>query len=246
MPDPWLQTSFARPAVASEATCIAGMHRAGMLDWPGRVTATVFLAGCPLRCPYCHNPELLQPGRNREGTAGLIEHMRERRAWLDGVVVTGGEPTAHPGLTDLLQLIASEGLPVKLDTNGTAPEVLRAVLADGLVSYVALDVKATPDRYARAAGKDVWPDVQASIQVILDSGIDHEFRTTCYPLAVGPDDPVTIARSLDGGQRYVLQQFRPQMTLDPAAISVRPHDGQTLCRAADRCSAFLPTSVRGV
>lgn len=225
---------------------LAGVQRAGMLDWPGKVTATVFLGGCPLKCPYCHNPELVGRSRRAEDPANLIAFVRERRAWLDGVVITGGEPTSTPELPALLRALKREGMPIKLDTNGTGPDVLEELIEEDLVDYVALDVKAAPRFYERATGSDgVWPFVVRAINVIRDSGVDHEFRTTCYPLAVGPDDPVRIASFLEGGRRYVLQQFRPTRTLDPAAVSVRPHAPETLWRAAERCSAFLPTTVRG-
>jgi pyruvate formate lyase activating enzyme len=217
-----------------------------MLDWPGRVTATVFLGGCNLRCPFCHNPELVGSPRRTEDSATLLDLVRDRRAWLDGVVVTGGEPCADPGLPELLESLKREGMPVKLDTNGTMPEVLESLVDAGLVDFVALDVKATPERYERATGTpSVWGAVARSIATVLSSGIDHEFRTTCYPLAVGPDDPVKMAALLAGGRRYVLQQFRPTRTLDPAAVSVRPHAAETLFRAAERCSAHIPTIVRG-
>lgn len=218
-----------------------------MLDWPGKVTATVFLAGCPLRCPYCHNPELIGSSSHTEGTDALFAHIRDRRAWLDGVVITGGEPTAHQHIVTLVRAIRAEGMPVKLDTNGTHPDVLRGLLAEGLVDYVAMDVKATPERYELATGgSDVWAQVSASIKTIIASGVDHEFRTTCYPIAVGPEDIAHIAAHLVGARRYVLQQFRARRTLDPAAASVRPHQAETLKRAADRCSMFVSTFVRGV
>lgn len=226
---------------------IAAIQRAGMLDWPGRVAATVFLAGCNLRCPFCHNPELIGVPRRLTDAGELMTLVRERRNWLDGIVVTGGEPCSNEGLLEFLDDLAREGMPVKLDTNGTMPDVLETVLASGLATMVALDVKSTPERYERAtATREIWPLVQRSIRAILDSGVDHEFRTTCYPLAVGPDDPPAIASHLAGGKRYVLQQFRPTRTLDPAAVSVRPHSAETLCRAAERCCSFLPTAVRGV
>jgi pyruvate formate lyase activating enzyme len=243
------QTIFSRRASERPAGLrIAGFQRAGMLDWPGRVTATVFLGGCPLRCPYCHNPELIGTPRRTEDLSGLLEHVRDRRAWLDGVVVTGGEPCLRPHeLEELLRALKAEGMPVKLDTNGTDPDCLASVLEAGLVDYVAMDVKALPEKYARATGTaDVWGAVEHSIATVIGSGVDHEFRTTCYPLAVGPDDPVRIAARLKGGKRYILQQFRATRTLDPAAVSVRAHSAETLWRAADRCSAHLPTSVRGV
>ncbi len=245
---PESHTAFApKPTVVLDGCKIAGIQRAGMLDWPGKVTATAFIASCNLRCPFCHNPELIGVPRRLEGEKPLFDLIRERRNWLDGVVVTGGEPCADPGLPDMLRRLKREGMPVKLDTNGTHPEVLVDLLTEGLVDFVALDVKATPERYERATGiREIWPLVECSLAAILASGVDHEFRTTCYPLAVGPDDLVTIAARLRGGQRYVLQQFRPSRTLDPAAVSVRPHASETLCRAAERCSVYLPTGVRGV
>jgi pyruvate formate lyase activating enzyme len=218
-----------------------------MLDWTGRVTATVFIGGCNLACPFCHNPELAGTPRRLEEEETLFDLVRERRGWLDGIVVTGGEPCADAQLPEMLRRLKREGMPVKLDTNGTFPDALSEILSEDLVDFVALDVKATPQRYERATGVDgMWPRVERSIACILTSGVDHEFRTTCYPLAVGPDDPVSIAALLAGGQRYVLQQFRPTRTLDPAATSVRPHSAATLCRAAERCSSRLPTIVRGV
>lgn len=242
------QTSFARRRSATPTgTVIAGFQRAGMLDWPGKVTATVFLGGCPLACPYCHNPELIGGTRRPQDLTELLAHLRDRRDWLDGVVVTGGEPTADPvPLFNLLTAVRAEGLPIKLDTNGTRPDVLTQVLDESMVEFIALDVKATPERYERASGRNgVWESVDRSIDLVLGSGIDHEFRTTCYPLAVGPDDLVRIAARLRGGRRYVLQQFRPHRTLDPAAVSVRPLAPETLARTADRCSAHLPTVLRG-
>lgn len=241
-------TAFSRRGAEHVATGVrlAGIQRAGMLDWPGRVTATVFLAGCNLRCPFCHNPDLIGVPRRVESESTLFDLVRERRAWLDGVVVTGGEPCAEEGLLSLVRALKREGMPVKLDTNGSRPDVLERLLEEDLLDFVALDVKATPERYERATGvPGVWRAVERSISLLVASDLDHEFRTTCYPLAVGPDDPPRIASLLVGGRRYVLQQFRPTRTLDPAAVSVRPHRSETLCRAAERCSSYLPTVVRG-
>jgi len=217
-----------------------------MLDWPGRLAATVFLGGCNLRCPFCHNPDLVMGGRRSESIDVLLAHLHERRDWLDGVVITGGEPCCEPRLIELLRALKAQGMPIKLDTNGTAPEVLDSAITQNLVDFVALDVKAAPERYGRATGVDgAWESVSASIALVLRSGVDHEFRTTCYPPAVGPNDLAHIAALLAGGRRYVLQQYRPLRTLDPAATSVRPHQPDTLRSAALRCSTFIPTVVRG-
>lgn len=225
---------------------LAGVQRAGMLDWPGRVAATVFLSGCNLRCAYCHNPDLVSTSRRSESVESFFQYVADRRAWLDGVVITGGEPTLEPRLRPLIERLKREGMPVKLDTNGTSPDVLAELLDAGLLDFVAMDIKALPERYERVTGRaDLWPSVKRSIDLIIASGVDHEFRTTCYPIAVGPNDLPKIASLLVGGQRYALQQFRPQRTLDPAAVSVRAHESSTLCRAAERCGTYLPTIVRG-
>jgi pyruvate formate lyase activating enzyme len=218
-----------------------------MLDWPGRVTTTVFLAGCPLRCPYCHNPELISESRATGSLDAVLEHIRLRRQWLDGVVITGGEPTADPALPQLIALFREQGLPVKLDTNGTNPELLKSLIAEKALDFVALDVKTSPERYDHVVGiPGVWPAVERSIASIISSGIDHEFRTTCYPLAVDRGDLVRLASRLKGGKRLVLQQFRAHRTLDAAAVSVRPYEPELLQRAAEACRTHLPTTVRGV
>lgn len=227
---------------------IAGFIGSGMLDWPGRLSTTVFLGGCNLRCPFCHNPELVTPPRRRQlVTDDVLAHLRAKRDWIDGVVVTGGEPTTDPSLESLLRTLKAEGIPVKLDTNGTSPGVLERLLGENLVDFVALDVKSAPERYdlvTRTSG--VWSAVERCISLVIGSGVDHEFRTTCYPSAVETADLPQIASHLVGGTRYAIQQFRPQRTLDPGASTVRPHAPEALRRAALCCAVHIPTVVRGV
>jgi pyruvate formate lyase activating enzyme len=177
----------------------------------------------------------------------VIEHLTDNRGSIGGVVVTGGEPTMDPSLGQLLRGIRPLGIPVKVDTNGTFPEVLETLIEQGLVSFVSLDVKATPDRYdSVTAGRDVWKRVRRSISLLIESGVDHEFRTTCYPGAVLTAELPNIARELEGGTRFAIQQFQPQRTLDPAASGVRPYEADALRRSALCCAVHLPTVVRGV
>jgi pyruvate formate lyase activating enzyme len=177
----------------------------------------------------------------------VLERLAENRDELDGVVVTGGEPTIDLGLRETLRGLVAIGLPVRLDTNGSSPDVLETLIAEDLVSFVALDVKSTPDRYDSATScRSIWPRVQESIALLIRSGVDHEFRTTCYPSALRTADLPGIARQLEGGNRFVIQQFRPQRTLDPAAAGVRPYEADALRRAALCCAMHLPTVVRGV
>jgi len=218
-----------------------------MLDWPGRLATTVFVSGCPLACPFCHNAHLLKAREGRrEDLDALLGHLHDRADWLEGVVVSGGEPTADPGLPGLLRSIKSLGMPVRLDTNGTRPDLLEGLIADGLVDCIALDVKATPERYDAASGRrDMWPTIERSIAVVFGSGLDHEFRTTVCPGITEPPDLPLIAERLEGGISYAIQQFRPERTLDPALATAQPPAPSALRHAADACSAYLPTNVRG-
>ncbi len=225
---------------------LAGWQPATMLDWPGKVATTLFLAGCGFRCPFCHNASLVGARGGAVDWPAFIDHLRAKRSWLDGVVVTGGEPTEDPDLPSLLSAIAEEGMPVKLDTNGSHPDVLRHLLAEGLVGYVAMDVKATPERYGEATGRPgLAATVAASVELLVRSGVAHEFRTTVYPDAIALDELPDIASGLLGGRLYALQQFRPGNTLDPHAAEVVPYHRDELKAAAARCATFLPTIVRG-
>jgi pyruvate formate lyase activating enzyme len=218
-----------------------------MHDWPGRVSATLYLSGCSLSCPYCQDDSLRVPSATQIDWDRIVDHLDQNRSWLDGVVVTGGEPTEDPDLPSLLAALAEAGVPVKLDTNGTHPEVIRFLLSEQLVAFVALDVKAVPSRYSEiAAVRGTAALVAESAETIIRSGVEHEFRTTVYPGAVDLDDLPRIARALRGGRLYALQQFRPGGTLDPNASAVRPFSVGALRRAARACSAHLPTIVRGL
>ena len=220
---------------------------ATMLDWPGKMASTLFLSGCGFACPYCHNRHLLSPVAVPGDWAAFIAHIQEKRAWLDGVVVTGGEPTDDPDLRPLLQALADMGVPVKLDTNGSRPDLVRRLIDEGLISAVAVDVKAAPSHYAAITGWDGAADaVSETVSVVVASGIDHEFRTTAYPGAVTAVDLEHIAHSLRGGQRYAIQQYRkvPGMPLDAAAVD--PYADEMLLEAAKACSRHLPTVVRGL
>jgi len=226
---------------------VAGFVGLTTRAWPGRKSAVVLLGGCNLRCAYCSCPELVGGRRSTISAAEVIARIEGSRGVLGGVVVSGGEPTADPGLLALLRRLNSVHVPVRLDTNGTFPGVLEAILEEGLVSFVALDIKTTPQRYdAVTASTGAWERVRSSISLLMDRGVDHEFRTTCYPSAVHPADLPRMAREIEGGRRYVIQQFQPRRTLDPAAGTVRPYAAEALRRAALCCAVHLPTAVRGV
>jgi len=229
------------------AARIAGFLGASEQAWPGRSASTILLSGCQMRCPYCDTHQLITTTHRSEATlADILAHVDHSRHLTEGVVIGGGEPTMDPALPELLHALRAEGVPVKLDTNGAEPDVLELVIEQRLVDFVALDVKTSPARYDAVTGlAGSWDNVRRSVRMLIDRGIEHEFRTTCYPLAVSLTDLSAIAHELAGGSRFVLQQFRIQRTLDPAARSVSPYPASELARAVDRCNPYLPTVVRG-
>ena len=159
---------------------IVGIQKLTLLDYPGKVACTVFLNGCNFRCPYCHNAELLGDGEEVMTVAGLLAFLRKRQGILEGVCITGGEPTLHPELPALLGEVRALGYAVKLDTNGYRPEILEAVLSQGLVDYVAMDLKNGPEGYAETVGlaQVELAKIRQSIRLLMDSPVDFELRTT--------------------------------------------------------------------
>ena len=159
---------------------IVGIQKLTLLDYPGKVACTVFLNGCNFRCPYCHNAELLGDTDEVMTVAGLLAFLRKRQGILEGVCITGGEPTLHPELPALLGEVRALGYAVKLDTNGYRPEILEAVLDQGLVDYVAMDLKNGPEGYAETVGlaQVELAKIRQSIRLLMDSPVDFELRTT--------------------------------------------------------------------
>ena len=160
---------------------ISGLQKLTLLDFPNRVACTVFLGGCNLRCPFCHNSQLLGGDAEELMNSGaLLDFLRKRQGVLDGVCITGGEPTLHADLPELLRSIRALGYAIKLDTNGTNPQLLRRLIDEGLVDYVAMDVKNGPDRYAETVGIEGFSlaAIEESIRILLEDKTDYELRTT--------------------------------------------------------------------
>jgi pyruvate formate lyase activating enzyme len=220
-----------------------------MLDWPGKICTVVFLGGCNFRCPYCHNPELVEAG---ESTRGLpwteVEGFLKKRAgWIDGVSITGGEPTLHADLSAFCRDLKDLGMLVKLDTNGSRPEALEELLEKNILDYVAMDVKSSFEKYSQVAGKAVDPSrIERSIRLIVASGVEHEFRCTVVPGLVDLVDLLSLAQRLAGASELVLQQFRPEVTLDPGFTGVEPYPEELLLDWAEELSALVKTRVRGL
>jgi pyruvate formate lyase activating enzyme len=198
----------------------SGLQRTTFSDFPGKVAAIVFTKGCNFRCPFCHNPELVAGPSDAElSEADVLAFLESRRGRLGGLVVTGGEPTLHAGLAEFLASVRALGLATKLDTNGSRPDVLRRLLDEELLDFVAMDVKAPLRKYDVLAGCAVDPArVEESIRLIVASGIDHEFRTTALHRFLDDDDILEIGETVRGAQRYVLQPFVSAHTLDDSLV----------------------------
>lgn len=203
----------------------AYLQKTSFIDYPGRISAVVFTQGCNFRCPYCHNPELVVPERYC-GTIrieDIFSFLEKRRGKLDAVVITGGEPTLQADLVPFMQRIRSMGFLVKLDTNGSRPQVLSEVIAQGLPDYVAMDVKAPWDKYAFVAGSPVdITDIGASVELIMGSGIPYEFRTTLVRSLLDPDDVMGIGRAIRGASLYVLQRFAASKHVESSYTDMAP------------------------
>jgi pyruvate formate lyase activating enzyme len=213
---------------------IGGLQKFSVSDFPGRISAIVYTRGCNFRCPYCHNPELVDPARYPEPIpqSEVLGFLRSRTGRLGGVVVTGGEPTLHPDLPEFLSAIRSLGFDTKLDTNGSNPELLERVLTTRLVDYVALDIKAPLRGYRRVTGVDVSTgDIERSVRLVIESGLPHELRTTYEESLLSLEDLKEIARMARGSQRLILQSFRPTKTLDKDMLRQPTPDAACLDRA---------------
>ncbi len=192
---------------------IAGIQKLTLLDFPGQVACTIFTAGCNMKCPFCHNRDLVFIPENFEfiNPEDIIDLLKKRQGILDGVAITGGEPLLQAGLKDFIQNIKDLGFKVKLDTNGMFPEKLKDIVESGLIDYVAMDIKNVPEKYATTIG---LPDsnfklnsIQQSMEYLLSNAIDYEFRTTVVKELHTIEDLKEIAKMLKGAKHYYLQQF---------------------------------------
>lgn len=188
---------------------IAGVQKLSLVDYPNMLSCVVFLPGCNLRCPFCHNASLVTDKPNIIDEAEFFDFIKSRIGILECVCVSGGEPTLHKELPDFISKIKELGFRVKLDTNGTAPETLQYLIDNHLVDYVAMDIKTSISKYSKAVGVEqfIADRVERSIMILLNSDIDYEFRTTVARGIVDLEDVDSICDSIIGCKAYYLQKF---------------------------------------
>ena len=227
---------------------IHGLQKMTLLDFPGKVACTVFLSGCDMRCPFCHNAELI------DGTAPavmeeeeLLAFLKKRTGLLEGVAITGGDPLLRDDTIVLMEKIRDLGYPVKLDTNGTHPDRLRKILDRELAAYVAMDIKNSPDRYAVTAGLeklDLAP-VRESVSLLMEGRTDYEFRTTVVAELHDGDSFRGIGEWIRGARRYYLQKFTDRDTV-PFGGFHAPEDAKMLEYAAIAREYVPSVVIRGM
>ncbi len=200
---------------------LGGYQKLTLIDYPGKIATTIFTVGCNFRCPFCHNPELVKHGTWNMEQGTMMEKeffafLKKRRGQLEGVCITGGEPTIQPDLIPFIKKIKKLGFLVKLDSNGTRPDVLKKIIDGKLVDFIAMDIKNTLKKYAKTCESKVDIErIKLSVDLIRNSGIDYEFRTTAVPGLHEEKDFEEIAKWLKGAKAYYLQEYRETKILDP-------------------------------
>ncbi|MFP4514987.1 MAG: anaerobic ribonucleoside-triphosphate reductase activating protein [Parcubacteria group bacterium] len=204
---------------------IAGLEKLSLIDYPGHLSAIVFTQGCNFRCHYCYNPMLVLPQRADKGKYGqegspyiseesLLSFLRERQGKLNGVVITGGEPTLHKDLAAFIEKIKTLGYDVKLDTNGTNPKLLKHLIEKKLIDYIAMDLKGPISSYQELVNVELnFLNIEKSAKMIRESGVDYEFRTTVVPRLITEEKIEEMAKFLEGSKKWYLQKFKSETEL---------------------------------
>jgi len=223
---------------------IGGLQKVSLIDYPGRIAATVFIIGCNFRCPWCYSRELVLPeeiqNQPRIPEKDFFNFLEERKELLEGVTICGGEPTIHKELPNFIKQIKKMGYLVKLDTNGSNPQMLKKLISKDLIDYVSMDVKAPRERYEKVVGGKVnLKDIEKTIEILKKSNLDFEFRTTLVPTLIEKKDVLEIAQWIKLAKRYYLQNFRPEKTIDPKFKKIKPYPQEYLIEIQKAISPFF-------
>ena len=227
---------------------ILGMQKTSLLDYPGKTATVLFTGGCNFRCPYCHNGELVLSADTMEAYSEeeVFSHLRKRKNVLEGVVITGGEPTLQPDLKSFIAGVKDLGYMVKLDTNGTDTEKVRDIMSAGLIDYIAMDIKNSFAKYKSTIDRDIDYEtvIKSSIDLIMRSNVPYEFRTTVTKEHHTPDDIEDIARVISGAEHYYIQPYKETDTVIAPGLH-RPED-EVLYEMERRARRYVATaSLRG-
>jgi len=202
---------------------ISGIQKTSLIEYPGKICTVLFTSGCNLRCPFCHNPDLVHNKAPKLDESEILEFLEERKNWIDGVVITGGEPLIHADILDFIEKIKSKGFFVKLDTNGLNPAMLKKVIDSGYVDFFAMDIKSDKDHYSQAAGANINISmIDKSITLIKSQDKPYEFRSTIVPEFFNYEVMENIGKWLKGSKKYAIQQFRSSIPLLDKSFEGKP------------------------
>lgn len=228
---------------APDCPAVKGFLETSFVDWKGHMSSVLFLGGCNFRCPFCHNRDLvLNPGGFEDVPLEyVVASIRKYRAhWIEKTVITGGEPTIHKNLFELIGLLKTEGMSIKLDTNGSNPAMVKALVSDGLIDCIAMDVKGPLDGYSRWCGSKIDEDkIRESIEFIMGCGIDYYFRMTVVPYLHREEDVYTVAAELKGSKDLIIQTFRPDITLNSAYERIKPFSPDDMTRIKENVADIM-------
>jgi len=212
---------------------IGGLQKLTLVDYPNKIAATVFLTGCNFKCGFCHNPSLVDAKEMKNQPEipekEFFKFLKSKQGLVDGICITGGEPTINSDLPEFIKKIKKLNFSIKLDTNGNNPEVLKKLIEEKLLNFVAMDIKTSLDKYEKAVNTKInLENIKKSVEIIKNSGIDYEFRTTVVPGIVDREDIEKIGQWLKGAKKFALQQFRNQKVLNKEFEKVVPYWDDTL------------------
>ena len=205
---------------------IGGLQKFSLIDYPNKICAIVFTQGCNFRCGYCHNPELVCPTEFGPTIPikQIFSFLKSRQGKLEAITITGGEPTLQQNLIEFIAKIKKMGFLIKLDSNGSNPQVLKNIINSKLVNYIAMDIKAPPRKYRKIANQAInIKKIKQSINLILKTKIDYEFRTTVVKSQLCIDDFTNIGKLIKGARLYVLQKFVPSKAIDPKFLKQKTY-----------------------
>ncbi len=213
---------------------VDGYEPSSLNEWPGKVTAIIFLAGCNFRCGFCHNKDLVLNSASLPQIpfSKVLTHLKSRKKWIDAVEITGGEPAIHKDkVIEILSALKREGFITKVDTNGSVPDFISELNTRKLVDYWSMDVKASFENYSDVVRAEVIVDnIRESIKLIMESGVDYEFRTTVIPTIHTSEEVASIGEQIKGAKRYFIQSFAPNNTLDVKFMNIEPFSEEELLK----------------
>lgn len=245
-----LYTSGEKRIRENDKMKIKGMIEASFLDWDGKIVTTLFVPKCNFRCPYCQNWELIEHPENFEEIdfERIKKFLLGHKGFIDGVCVTGGEPTIYEDLPEFIKKIRDMGFLVKLDTNGSKPGMIKKLIDEKLVDYIAMDMKASFEKYDTACGVKVdVKSIKRSIEIIMNSKIEYEFRTTAVPDMTDESDIENIAASVKGAKKYVLQQFIPKNAMDEKLRNITPYEKDVFEKMMEKAKKYVKNAMmRGI